>query len=362
MSEESQQVPRNWTLHRPQEYLLNLHGESPTPPPACDGNLVNRIMNAYSEAIQTDQGSNFWVTTFGARNKVFHDAITSGDAVSLTRLLREPHTNSLFHGFEMLIDNTAAPTEEFLRAYAASIYDVLLRLAEAVGAIPLEHPESYGYAPPRVRQVEEVIAAIEATLGIRLEFPNIYPREAGLLTPRGIASYRAVQAVYQGFRIAELAKETGGSILEIGGGLGRTAYYSLLFGVKDYTIVDIAMTGIAQAYFLGRACGENYVRLCGESSDAPIKLVPPANFFSDSRTYGLVANIDSLPEIHDDMASRYLDHIGRRATLFLSINHETLALRTVSAIAASHGAKRIARYPYWMRRGYVEEIFRWKPA
>ena len=47
-----------------------------------------------------------------------------------------------------------------------------------------------------------------------------------MMTARGLATYRAIQALYQCYRVAqELFGDPNKSILEIGPGMGRTAYY-----------------------------------------------------------------------------------------------------------------------------------------
>ena len=277
--------------------------------------------------------------------------------------MRNPSENFLFHGFDQLKADT--PKDElFRRLWASEVHDVLLALCEALGVSRLEFPEGYA-APdaetPPIAPIEPLLAGLDQALGIRVEFPNPFPEEVGLATTRGIAGHRAVSAIYQAHRIARLV-ERGGSVLEIGGGLGRTAYYATRFGIVDYTIVDLPMTAVAQAYFLGRTLGDTSISLYGEPPARGVRLIPPQAFFAEERRYDLVVSIDSLPEIEDDLASRYLAAASARAPRFLSINHETLAQRTVREIAFQHGYRSVSRHPYWLRRGYVEELFESPPA
>lgn len=350
---------RNWTFHRPPEHLLSAVGISANPGPIDDSALVDRVITAYRLATKTDFGSNFWTEEFAPLNKAIHLALIEGNKSELTYMLRNPRTNLLFHGFEMMHKNLT--NDQGVRAHhCSSIYDFLLAFCEAAGVSRLEHAESYRLdttEPPPLRSVEDILLALDCALGIRLEFPNPYPDEMGIPTSRGVASFRAVQCAYQGYRIARLAAETGGPVVEIGGGLGRTAYYCAALGVKDYTIVDIPLTAAAQSYYLGRTCGEDSLRLYGETRRAKFNIIPPDEFFSDNRSYGLVVNIDSMPEISDEMAAKYLKHIATHTKRFLSINHETLSIRTVREIALRCGAKSLGRHPYWLRRGYVDELF-----
>jgi hypothetical protein len=162
-------------------------------------------------------------------------------------------------------------------------------------------------------------------------------------------------ALYQAWRIWQLAgKRRSPRILEIGGGLGRTAYYARKFGVTDYTIVDIPMTLVAQANFLGRNLGAQSLHLYGEDIHAPhaIKLLPPSAFLQSAAQYDLVLNVDSMTEMAQDTAQAYCDAIHARATIFLSINHEGLDFTVAELMPGGM----FQRSPYWMRPGYVEEL------
>nr|USU32577.1 hypothetical protein NG677_02350 [Methylobacterium sp. OTU13CASTA1] len=325
-----------------------------------DFDLVNRIIDAYVLAVETDFGRNFWVEVFGPMKAPIHDAIVARDHAAVTQLLREPHSNMLFEGFEILkqdFPNFA----DFKALNASTAYDALLVFAEAIGALRLEYPEGYqlNQVPPNPIAVEDVLSALDRMLGLKLEFPNPYPNENGLVTERGIVSYRAVQSAYQGYRIASLAREYGGCVAEIGGGLGRTAFYSRLFGVRDYSIVDIPMSSVAQSYFLGRTLGDQALRLFGETPRASMNLIPPSEFFSDGRFYGLIVNVDSLPEISGEMSDQYITHISSHTTRFLSINHEVAvhSHKTVRDVALANKGRSLSRTPYWLRRGYVDELF-----
>ncbi len=56
----------------------------------------------------------------------------------------------------------------------------------------------------------------------------------------------------------------GYKVIELGGGLGKTAFYALKFGIPSYTLVDIPMTLVAQANFLGRQFDPNTISLANE--------------------------------------------------------------------------------------------------
>src|SRR5207237_2562341 len=124
--------------------------------------------------------------------------------------------------------------------------------------------------------------------------------ERGIESSRGVISYRAVEALYQAWRVAELLEADNGSgrVVEIGAGLGRNAYYARTFGIHDYTLVDLPLTGISQAYFLGRTLGPHAILLHGENAPdarSRIKILPPHAFLNDDDRYDLALNVDSLP-------------------------------------------------------------------
>jgi putative sugar O-methyltransferase len=178
-----------------------------------------------------------------------------------------------------------------------------------------------------------------------------------LVSSRGIVSFRVPQALYQAWRIAQLLKGVDKPrVLEIGGGLGRTAFYARQFGIRDYTIIDIPVSSLAQGYFLGRTLGEEQVSLFGETAGAEqVKIMPPGFFLDGTDRYDLVVNVDSLTEIGRVAADQYWSAIEARASKFLSINHEANEF-TVAQLISEAGHSAVSRTPYWMRRGFVEEV------
>ncbi len=261
----------------------------------------------------------------------------------------------LFYGFDNLSSGTMDMNSIWDKVHHARVYDDLLRLGEAVGTQRLEYPE--GPETPPAPDPEIILRELDTALGFTIRFPNPYPNEVGLKTSRGVASYRAIQALYQAYRVAELVRDRPNArVLEIGGGLGRTAFYTHQFGLRDYTLIDLPMTNVAQAYYLGRVLGPDAISLFGE--DRPgIRIHPPAVFLDAADRYDLVINVDALPELATDTATAYCQAIKARVDIFLSINHEYNAT-TVREICARLGMRADSRMPYWLRRGYVDEVFR----
>ena len=162
-----------------------------------------------------------------------------------------------------------------------------------------------------------------------------------------------MQAIYQAHRLKGCLSviETGQSILEIGGGMGRTAYYAHRLDMVDYTIVDLPLALVGQACFLAGALGEDAVSLHGESR-AGICLRPPQWLKDNKRRFDIALNVDSLTEMSREYAEYYLSFIRTNCRSFLSINHEANDF-TTQELAPDLFASRM---PYPMRRGYVEEF------
>ena len=106
-------------------------------------------------------------------------------------------------------------------------------------------------------------------------FPAPFRGELGHSTSRGPAGYRAIQALYQTWRLFQLVGPKQ-SIVEIGPGMGRTAYYAYRAGLTDYTTIDLPLGVVAQACFLGAVLGADKIWMEGDdegSTDGRIKLL-----------------------------------------------------------------------------------------
>jgi hypothetical protein len=344
-----------------------------TPPPSIvvgdrppiSRDLARRVRSAYlhSAAAFAGSGDSPW-TTIRARQQEIHDLLVRGDESVLVRRLSDPGRTDLFYGIDNLfgefteIVNQKSSEEDWLRQNAASVWLSLVRLAEAIGTRRAANDEAPGamHAPSVSYDAERVLAGLDRAFGARVDFPNPFPGEVGVGTSRGVISHRPLGALYQAYRLKQLSLKYGPRVLEIGAGLGRTAYYAHLLGLGPYSIIDLPMSNVAQALFLGTVLGDRMIRLSNEprSGSKGIEILDPAAM-RELADVDMVLNADSLTEMDRADAERYADFIIRRCKVFLSVNHEVNPLR-VSEVGdlAKH---RVSRHPYWLRPGYVEELY-----
>ena len=322
--------------------------------------LARRIAAAYATNVTAfgGHGDSMWESINHLARPV-HELLIGRSTENLAMALDRPHTTNLFLGFDSPV---AAPWSlgdadrnllsiEVGPDMRVRIYSAVRRLAEATGAVQLASPETQTGTS---MAVEDYLAAIDERLGIQLDFPNFYPHEKGVRTHRGIISYRPLQAIYQAFRLKSLGAN---KVLEIGAGLGRTAYYAYQMGIRDYTIVDIPLSNVAQSHFLSRALGVDAVSVTGEDRCA-IRILGPQFVAATNERFDVVLNVDSLSEMDPKVAAGYIAFARKSAATLVSINREwSDRPRTADLV----GDAKVMRMPYWMREGYLEEIVRFHP-
>lgn len=348
--EELQQAIIGQTAQRPREDL----------------DLIKRIIRSYQQTLndENNRGQSMWQYIFMQHHIPIHEIFMRGDIEGAAAILRNPAMSDLLFGFEVLTA-THQPLLDSQRQHFAMMYlDFLVRFAEAIGAVRLDHPESYPNEPPHLWDADAVIHKIEQTLKQPISFPNLFPNEIGLLTSHGIVTHVALQALYQAWRIKELTKNIPQPrILEIGAGLGRTAYYARQFGIQDYTIVDLPFTALSSGYFLGSTVGEKQILLAGEEAkekESYIKILTPTQFLASDDSYDLIINANGFTEMDYAVALKYWQHIEKSSPIFLSMNHERNSYTIKGLADASPCVESVHRMPYWMHTGYVEEIVKFK--
>jgi hypothetical protein len=136
-----------------------------------------------------------------------------------------------------------------------------------------------------------------------------------------------------------------------------------------YTIVDLPIVNVLQAYFLGQALGHEQISLYGEAA-APVRIVPNFALGQVDAPFEVLVNKDSLPEMPPETMIEYLKWGAANCTgLFYSYNQEA-AMEFLgepqgvvhSAVASLGDFDRVRRDRAWVRDGYVEEVYLPKPS
>lgn len=327
-----------------------------------DNELIERLKKFYLICDQNFDGNkdSQWTPIFTRLQGDIHEAFFNNNEDKIKDILRRPSKYNLFYGFENMCRDLLSNKrlEDFLEP--EMVMDSLISMCEAVGIVRISNPESLRIK--RNLDAQSAINLLEKKFNFSISFPTPFEGEYGVETKNGIISYRAIQAFYQAWKIFEIIKKIPNpSVLEIGGGLGRTAYFSRQFGIKNYTIVDIPMSSLSQGNFLGRVLSGQDIHLTGEllssEVDNQIKLIHTKEFFSSNREYDLIINIDSLTELDFSIATDYFNHISKISKTFLSINHEHNSFTVNDLWMKNSQMEKIYRQLYWLRRGYAEELF-----
>jgi hypothetical protein len=323
-------------------------------------NYLYRLQKEYLEREKKHQynknSTDVWDPIFNNFQKNLQFTLRNTNEKNIIRILDNPGQTNLFLGFETNVSSKMwANVKENLFAI-----DRLISFSEFLGIENIYNPERDKISVSKIN-IDNLINQIENKIGIKLIFKNPFPGERGIKTSRGILNEKEIQAMYTAYKISLIIKK-GENVLEIGGGLGRTAYYCNLFGIKDYSIVDIPLTFLAQGNYLGRVLNPKKIKFENELSKKyvkkSIKLITPEYFLRNKKNYDLILNCDSLTEININLAQKYMRKISK-AKYFLSINHEKNSFK-ISTLIKKFKFIEYLRNLYWLRKRYVEQIIKFK--
>jgi hypothetical protein len=323
--------------------------------------LTGKIAEAYKKCVcaKNSEGDGQWLHLIQRRQDI-HAALIGNDMQKLSKMLADPQSNELLYGFDEVAKSLEAIVQSNKQGHINLVYEMLVRLSETVGIERMENPEYISQGHPLIRSDLNVLfRKLNELFSCQIMFPNPYRGTVGLKYEDKIVSFRALQALYQAYLIKEKCRgRENFRVLEIGAGLGWTAYHArTLLGIKDYTIIDLPMSGVASSYFLGRVLGRDAVSLYGEEGKTDtIKILPPDSFIlEDLGNFDLIINCDSLTEMDYDTMRIYWQRIKKYTTMFVSINHE-YNQHTVRELTFNDPfVKTYSRIPYHTRKGYVIE-------
>jgi hypothetical protein len=326
--------------------------------------LKELILNFKISIKKTDKKKNEsqWKLIFKKYHAKLTNIILNNENKTL-EILNNPGSTNLFYGFDSNCI-TLKEKPRYIDKYENNllVIDKILSFAEFLNIKKIDNPEKYRIINKKIN-INDLIDKIEQKIQINLDFKNPFPGEEGIEIRKGIVSNREIQAIYQAYKIKEISKGFNNpSIVEIGGGLGRTAYYCSKFNIKNYTIVDIPISSLCQANYLARMVGEKNVLLDNKfkiyNNENKCKIISPETYFSSKVNFDLSFNADSLTEIDINTQKKYVNSFLSRTKLFYSINHEDNLLTVNSHF--NNNYKSYSKNLYWLRRGYVEEIFLFK--
>lgn len=350
-------------------------------PDSFDVSCCERLLRAYSRAVEdrvlhsNPKNVDIW-TTIAVHQRNFFEVLESKDPARLAAYLCNMSRHDATHGtVQGEVEYRHLKRSARYRNYIARMAkDKLISLAEAVDAIPCENPEQGTWGLNSKLNELILVRKIEESIGISIAPP---PIDGGLFKI-GSDPYRFGErdcnAIYTAWLIRELLPIGGRrSVCEIGGGVGRVAYWAARLGLNQYTLLDLPHINVLQGFYLLKTLPGANICLYGESDSHDVQAgisirVLPGYTCRDFRhkSFDLVLNQDSFPEIHADVVLEYLQWMKLSTVLFLSINHEsqpnavngTLQNNVSDLIARVGDFSRQFRHPYWLRRGYVTELYR----
>ena len=320
-----------------------------------NSDLFNRIFDSAKSELGYES-SGQWKEICSSYQADALRLIRDGDKSKLQQMLANPLSNNLQYGFDNLASVLKSKFRIETSKEAETAADHFVALGEYTLASKYFSPEAMVSPLKKKIFITNIIKKIvDLKFEGKVIFPNPYINEAGLGTEFGVASIRVPAAIYQALR----ARDFGSKICEIGPGLGRTAYFSKLLGVKKYTLVDLPIPSLCQAYFLGSSLPNESFTFNHHSLNELGGFIfrQPDTFMQEYDQYDLILNVDSLTEMGIDVARAYLKNFVGKTNWFLSINHEgnEFSVREIAAELPEY--KLISRNRSWIRQGYVEELF-----
>jgi len=344
-----------------------------------DVEIARRLLVAHratqSTAPQVAVAHDVW-TMIAAEQQDFAALLARDDPRELAAYLCNVSRYSASHGIAQgHMEYARIQRDSRYRDFVARMaLDKLILLAEAVGAIAPDNPEQGEMGRGLRSSPEDLVELIEQRLGLSIAPPAVDGAMLKLHTDRGQFGERDLNAIYTAHLLNGLRAVRGRdtSVCEIGGGTGRVAYWSRRMGLRSYTIIDLPLINVVQGFYALRTMPGDEVVLYGErpsgEASGRLQILPPhAVEELGDKAFDLFLNQDSIPEMDQGIAEGYLGWIARVCRgAFVSINHETKAPYGVDAqaqLSVHEMADRVdgllleARYPYWLRRGYVLEIY-----
>ena len=333
---------------------------------SVDIHLCERLITAFRastlEFASKTGTSGMWKLIGDIFHGSLYNILEEGNPMSLANYLCNAYREESCHGFACIVTPDMQNPKSGI---GTIVVDNLISLCEALGVIQYENPEQGRYGINVYKNIDDLILKLEDKIGFPVGKPKLFGLH-GIMNGDRVIDLRAPQHLWAAWRMREIVG-LNKNICEIGGGFGGCCYYSHLMGAKSYTIIDLPLINVISAYFLMKCFGEEAVQLFGEENcDRPIKIMPPCHFMKGNNNFDICLNQDSFPELPIGNVLEYLQRIPEvTRSYFYSINqeacaitYENLAQLNIHQIVGEMSIyKLLYRYPNWIRKGYVEELY-----
>lgn len=330
--------------------------------------ICKRLLKAYKLAVDSDRAKkrkDIWTDLAATHHREFIEILEDDNPHTLAKYFLSIHARGISQGLAQgEIEYQKLRSSEIYRRFTGvNIKDKLVALSEYLDILPYENPEQGVYGENLYKNENRLVSEIEKKLGFKITTADFENGLFKLKLRDGSLHTRDIYALYTAVRLVEIAGKKARTS-EIGGGVGKAAYYAFKLGVADYSIFDIPHINVLQGYFLLKAL-PNSVSLYREKEKA-IKIMPTSAFFKAPKNrFDITLNVDSFPEINSEIVRKYLEDTKRNTKkYFLSINQEgqssfqSIKQGVVGKIVKEVGGfKREYRFPFWVRIGYVEELY-----
>src|SRR5580704_6044408 len=287
-------ISRPWWLYRAAGRVPagRMEKRPPLPVTTEDVVLCERLIGAFTAAENkagpAEASPGIWGWLRDTHHHRLADTLERHDALELARLLASMFQEEFVWGITGRHDLRYHETALGLRILSLKSLDVLVSLAEAVGAVPVETPGQAGLVFDR--GIAELLANIDEALGFRVDFPSV-GAPYGLIADGHLITLDTPDQIYGALRLDQARRnyllprpESSTRIVEIGGGYGGMCYWLLHMCPNNtlYTIIDLPIMNVLQGYFLAHAEGAKTVSFFGE--DAGLVRVLPDSALAEVDT------------------------------------------------------------------------------
>jgi hypothetical protein len=367
---------RGYSKPLPSEFAPRL-----APDKTSDEMIAARIISSHRQIKLWEQRADvpslrdsMWGTFLQEEYAALRRLVEQGDTGGLARYLSTVFRSEAVNGYTY--GSKFDPFPHRWSYLPVGIELSVVTLAESVGILRAECPEQGQIAYWRNEHTEErLIEQLESYFAMRIEAPRTGDAR-GILFGGRFLTLETCSQIYTAHRMRDaINREIGPAvdlnIVEIGGGYGGLCYWMhRLLGarINRYVVVDLPEVNLVQAYFLS-SLETRELLLFGEEErkgESRIDLIPHWTLPDLRLCPNVLINQDSMPEMPLAEVERYLawgsDNVDG---LFFSFNQEAYSpwrgvpqIHVPSVVGRYPRFRRIARNASWVRRGYVEEIYK----